>query len=115
MGRAALNRDLDKAVSFYAEDASYLPPGAPIVVGKDAIRKAWANFLAIPGITLKTTTTKVDVARSGDLAYEIGTWDMTMNDKEGKPVNSKGKYVVAWKKQPGGDWKAVLDMENSDQ
>jgi uncharacterized protein (TIGR02246 family) len=114
-GRAALNRDLEKTVSYYADDASYLPPGAPIVVGKDAIRKAWANFLAIPGITLKTTTKKVDVGRSGDLAYEIGAWDMTLNDKDGKPVNSKGKYVVVWKKQPSGEWKAVLDMENTDQ
>ncbi len=43
-GRAALNRDLEKTVSFYAEDASYLPPGKPIIIGKDAIRKAWTNF-----------------------------------------------------------------------
>jgi len=40
---------------------------------------------------------------------------MTINDKEGKPVNSKGKYVVVWKKQAGGDWKAVVDIDNSDQ
>jgi ketosteroid isomerase-like protein len=46
---------------------------------------------------------------------EIGAWDMTMNDKEGKHVNSKGKYAVVWKKQPSGDWKAVLDMDNADQ
>ena len=114
-GRAALSRNLDKAVSFYAEDASYFPPGAPVVVGKEAIRKAWADFLAIPGMMLKTTTKKVDVARSGDLAYEVGIWDMTVNDKEGKPVNSIGKYVVVWKKQPSGDWKAVVDIDNSDQ
>jgi uncharacterized protein (TIGR02246 family) len=114
-GRAALNRDLEKTVSFYAEDASYLPPGKPIIIGKDAIRKAWTNFMAIPGINLKTTTTKVDIARSGDLAYEIGAWDMDMSDKDGKPVNSKGKYAVVWKKQSNGDWKAVLDMENADQ
>jgi hypothetical protein len=44
-------------------------------------------------------TTKVDVARSGDLAYEIGAWDMAMSDKDGKPVNSKGKYAVVWKKR----------------
>jgi ketosteroid isomerase-like protein len=72
-GRAALSKNLDKTVSFYAEDASYFPPGAPVVVGKDAIRKAWADSLAIPGMKLTTTTTKVDVARSGDLAYGVRT------------------------------------------
>ncbi|HXM92683.1 MAG TPA: nuclear transport factor 2 family protein [Candidatus Dormibacteraeota bacterium] len=72
-GSAALNRNLDKTVSFYAEDASYFPSGAPVAVGKDAIRKAWADFLAIPGMRLNTATRKVDVARSGDLAYEVGT------------------------------------------
>ena len=55
------------------------------------------------------------MGRSGDLAYEIGAWDMRLNDKDGKPVNSKGKYVVVWKKQPSGEWKAVVDMENTDQ
>jgi ketosteroid isomerase-like protein len=106
---------LDKTVSFYAEDASYFPSGAPVVVGKDAIRKAWADFLAIPGMRLNTVTRRVDVARSGDLAYEVGSWEMTINDKDGKPVNSKGKYVVVWKKHAGGDWKAVVDIDNSDQ
>jgi len=71
-GRAVLNKNLDKTVSFYAEDASYFPSGAPVVVGKDAIRKAWADFLAIPGMRLNTVTRRVDVARSGDLAYEVG-------------------------------------------
>jgi hypothetical protein len=42
-------------------------------------------------------------------------WDMAMSDKDGKPVKSKGKYAIVWKKQSNGDWKAVLDMENADQ
>jgi len=25
------------------------------------------------------------------------------------------KYVVVWKKQPGGEWKAVVDIFNTDQ
>ena len=26
-----------------------------------------------------------------------------------------GKYVVVWKKQPSGQWKAIVDVFNTDQ
>ena len=37
-------KDLDKTVSFYADDASVYPPGTPIVTGKDNIRQAWGHM-----------------------------------------------------------------------
>jgi uncharacterized protein (TIGR02246 family) len=112
---AASNRDLEKAVSFYADDATYNPPGAPLASGKDAIRKVWANVVAIPGGNLRWQTSKVEVARSGDLAYDTGAYTLTKNDASGKPVTAKGKYVVVWKKQPDGKWKVIQDIDNPDQ
>ena len=53
--------------------------------------------------------------RSGDIAYERGTFELTAKDKRGKPTTSKGKYVVVWKKQADGFWKAVADIWNADQ
>ena len=112
---AASSRDLEKAVSFYAEDATYNPPGAPLAAGKDAIRKVWTNIVAVPGINLRWTSSKVEVARSGDLAYDTGAYTLTKNDAGGKPVTSKGKYVVVWKKQADGKWKVIQDIDNPDQ
>ncbi len=112
---AASSRDLEKAVSFYAEDATYNPPGAPLAAGKDAIRKVWTNIVAVPGINLRWTTSKVEVARSGDLAYDTGAYTVTKNDAGGKPVTTKGKYVVVWKKQADGKWKVIQDIDNPDQ
>ncbi len=108
-------RDLEKTLSYYADDASTLPPNAPIATGSDARRQVWSNLMAAPGYGLSFDTTKVEVARSGDLAYEMGTYQLTVNDKTGKPTTSKGKYVVVWRKQPGGAWKAVADIFNADQ
>jgi uncharacterized protein (TIGR02246 family) len=112
---AASNRDLEKAVSFYAEDATYNPPGAPLAAGKDAIRKVWTNVVAIPGGNLRWVTSKVEVARSGDLAYDTGAYTLTKNDASGKPVTATGKYVVVWKKQADGKWKVIEDIDNPDQ
>jgi len=55
------------------------------------------------------------VAQSADLAFEIGTFDLTIADQTGKSSASRGKYVIAWKKQTNGDWKAAADIFNNDK
>jgi ketosteroid isomerase-like protein len=49
------------------------------------------------------------VSVAGTMAYEVGDYQLTMNDKSGKPQTSKGKYVVIWGKQSDGSWKALVD------
>jgi uncharacterized protein (TIGR02246 family) len=112
--QAAGAKDLDKTVSFYAHDASLLPANAPIANGKDAIRAAWSQFMAMPGFSISFAPNKIVIARSGDMAYEIGTFHSTLNDAQGKPAASVGKYVVNWQKR-GGQWKVVADIFNDDK
>jgi uncharacterized protein (TIGR02246 family) len=111
---AAGSKDLDKTVSFYADDASMLPPNAPIATGKDAIRAAWSHFMSLPGFNLQFAPTKVVVAKSRDMAYEIGTFQITLNDSQGKPGTSVGKFVVVWQKRTG-HWKVAADIFNDDK
>jgi hypothetical protein len=35
------------------------------------------------------------------MAYEIGTFQTTVNDAQGKPTSSVGKFVVNWQKRDG--------------
>lgn len=112
--KAAAAKDAEKTVSYYAENAVLMPPNAPIATEKEAIRTEWKNLLASPGYTVGWKATRVEVARSGDLAYLSGTYESTMNDASGKPVNDRGKYLEVWKKQADGTWKAVADIFNSD-
>ncbi len=107
-------KDVDTVLSFYADDASQLPPNAPIVTGKEAIRAHLSEEYSGQDFAISWQTTKVEVAGSGDLAYSHGTSEVTVNDAEGNPVTDKEKWVVVWKKQPDGSWKAVLDIWNSD-
>jgi uncharacterized protein (TIGR02246 family) len=111
--KAAQTRDLDKTVSFYADDASMLPPNMAIATGKDAIRAVWSKLLTMPG-AVTFAPSKVVVAKSGDLAYEIGAFQITGNDAQGKPAISIGKFVVAWQKR-SGQWKVVADIFNDDK
>ncbi|MBI3665573.1 MAG: SgcJ/EcaC family oxidoreductase [Acidobacteria bacterium] len=112
--KAAAAKDAESAVSYYAEDAAIMPPNAPIATGKEAIRGVWKNMVAAPGFAVSWKATKAEVAKSGDLAYLIGTYELTMNDASGNPVNDRGKYVEVWRKEADGKWKVVADTFNSD-
>jgi ketosteroid isomerase-like protein len=112
--KAAESKDLDKTVSYYSADATVLPPNAPAATTKEAIRKIWQDMLASPGLVISWTATKVEVAKSGDLGFVSGTYELTMNDASGKPVTDKGKYVEVWEKKADGKWKCGTDTWNSD-
>jgi ketosteroid isomerase-like protein len=112
--KAVEAKNLDKTVSYYSDDAIVMPPNAAIATTKEAIRNIWKDLLASPGLVFTWKTTKVEVAKSGDMAYSSGTYELTMNDAGGKPVNDRGKYVVVWEKQPDGKWKCGADIWNSD-
>jgi len=112
--KAAAAKNPDDTVSYYAEDASILAPNMPIVSGKQAIRVVWGQLMGNPGFSVSWESSKVETSRSGDFGYDIGTYQLTMNDPQGKPISDRGKYMVTWKKQADGKWKAVGDMFNSD-
>ncbi|HET9951332.1 MAG TPA: DUF4440 domain-containing protein [Candidatus Eisenbacteria bacterium] len=105
-------RDVERAVSFYAEDAVELASNTPIAVGKDAIRTWYESWLPRPELSISFATVAVEVAPSGELAWERGTYEFTTDTPKGKIVDT-GKYLTVWKKV-GGVWKVAADMANSD-
>lgn len=112
--RAVGARDVEKTVSFYSDDAVMMPPDIPTLTGKEPIRALWRSMLESPSFSGGWQATKIEVARSGDLAYVSGTYEFNETDAGGRPIADKGKYVEVWKKQADGNWKCVADMFNSD-
>jgi uncharacterized protein (TIGR02246 family) len=112
--KTAAAKDVDAWVSFYANDATVLPPNDKAMTDKTAIRKAIGELLSLPGLSLSWEPTKVEVAKSGDLAYLYGAYSLTMTDASGQPVTDFGKNVEIWKKQADGSWRCIVDMWNSD-
>ena len=113
--KVAAAKDLEKTLSYYTDDATMFPFNAPAVTGADARRALWTQLLAAPELVFSNAATTVEAAKSGDLAYETGTFDESFKDASGNPVKVSGKYVVVWKKQANGQWKAAVDIFNTNQ
>jgi ketosteroid isomerase-like protein len=110
----AAAHDLKGALSFYADNAVLLPPDAAAATDKEAIRTSWANtFLTLDALSWEVT--RLEVARSGDLAYLTGKWKGEMRAPVGgASVTVTGKLLEVWHKQPDGSWKCVADTYNND-
>jgi uncharacterized protein (TIGR02246 family) len=113
--QAFQSKDADKIVSFYADDAALLLPNAPLISGREAAKQAFKPFTTDPNFNLQFEATRVDVAKSGDLAYTQGAYTMTATDPATKKAaTEKGKYLTVFKKQADGSWKAVEDTISSE-
>jgi|ERR1700722_7961275 len=107
-------KDVQKSVAFCAEDGAVLSPNAPIAQGREAIGKSFAGFFTLPDLKISWHADKVEVAKSGELGYTSGSYQMIFSDPSGKTIPDKGKYVTVWKKQADGTWKVLLDIFNTD-
>ena len=111
--KAAAAKDVEQTIAFYSDDAIVFPPNATSAATKEAIRNGWKEMLASPGFVISWQPTKVQVGKAGETAWVSGTYELTMNDASGKPVNDRGKYLEVWEKQTDGNWKCAADMWNS--
>jgi uncharacterized protein (TIGR02246 family) len=107
-------KDPDKIAAYYADDAVLMTPGSEATTGKDAIASSLKGMTKDPAFSLQFKTSKVDVAKSGDVGYSWGTYQMTMSNPAGKgTLNDHGTYVTVYRKQADGSWKAVEDIATS--
>lgn len=104
-------KDAAATAGFYAEDGVLMPPGSPPQEGREAIAAAWSGLFALPGFSLTFWPTRIVIAASADVAWEIGAYNLAY-DGDGGPVNDKGKYVVAWRKVDG-IWQVGADIFNT--
>lgn len=111
--RAAQAKDAATYANFYAEDAVSMGANQTAIRGRDAIRGMVAEMFALPNLAFSFAPTKIEVAASGDIAYEIGTYRVAA-DMPGGRLDDEGKYLTLWKKV-AGEWKIASDISNSDR
>ena len=98
--------DGDKCASFYVQDGSLMPPNAPLVQGREAIKKHFDDLgpdSSVGGDILKTEI-------SGNLAYQNTrvTWES----------DGRSKYTDCLdilQKQDDGSWLYVVSTWNSEE
>jgi uncharacterized protein (TIGR02246 family) len=104
-------QDASSFASFYADDGVLFVPNAPPMRGPDAIRRGVAEMFKMPNLQLSFAPTRIDVAASGDLATELGTYRMSFDSPQGR-VEDEGNYVSSWRKRDG-QWKVISDINTS--
>jgi uncharacterized protein (TIGR02246 family) len=115
-GKLAAAKEFDKCAAYYMDDAVLFAPGVPAVIGRDNIRAFFVRAFSAPNAAqFAITIAGIDVAKSGDLAEDRGTYQSTTTDKKGKTTTVDGHYVLVWKKQADGSWKVAADTSANDR
>jgi uncharacterized protein (TIGR02246 family) len=108
-------KDADKIAAHYADDAVLMVPGGPSTSGKDAILASLKAMVADPALSLTFAASKMEVAKSSDVGWTQGSYQLTMTDPMSKQViHDHGSYVTTYRKQADGSWKAVADIATSE-
>lgn len=105
--------DSEGLANLYAEDALVMPPNAPAINGRPAIKTyfgAMASGVKTAGMSLKQgSVTGSDV--SGDMGWISGTY--TVADSTGATIDS-GDYMSVHHRV-NGSWLYIRDMWHSDR
>jgi len=103
--------ELEGVVAVYAEDAVYLPPHHEAVHGQDAIREYLRTPLnhGVSDLAFAVTYIK----QQGTIAWDVGTYRMTIPQNDGTKREDHGKYLTVWRRA-GKNWLIVADAWSSD-
>jgi len=115
LAEAMMKNDTETIMSYYAEGAISMPSNGPLLRGKEEIKK-YSDRMHEMG--MKITAAKfitVEVNAAGDLAYEIGTYEMSFEMGKMGSGDDNGKYMSVWKKQADGSWKVYAEIWNSNK
>lgn len=101
--RAWRARDAAALASIFASDGFVLPNGRPAVRGRAAIRAEYAG--AGGPLVLRALHYAVD----DTVGYIVGTF---ATDDAAPP---QGKFVLALRRAPRGEWQIAADIDNTDR
>jgi ketosteroid isomerase-like protein len=115
------DRDFNKAtqekraegwLAYFALDEAALPD--PPTVGKQAITDRYQKMFGNPDFKLSWDPTKAEVFPGDKMGYTTGKYVARFKNKEGKAMESTGRYLTVWRKQDDGSWKIVTDAGSAD-
>ena len=102
--------DAAGVAALYTEDGHSLPPNTEKVDGREAIQSFLQDGIDVGYKDIVIETVEAEV--SGDTAYEMGKYTITLESAEGEVVTETGKYVNIWK-YVEGSWKLHVNIWNT--
>ena len=112
LGRWYLSGDIDSAAEVFAEDCWQMPPHAEPLVGRTAYREFWKQAVQWGDWRFTLETQEIEV--SGNIAVERGKYTLDFQAGPAAPPGftssiDRGNYVVMWRLEQDGQWRAVWD------
>ena len=109
--------DAESLAGMCAEGAWQMPPNQPPLKGREAIRQFWRQAFQWGKWDFTLETQDVDV--SGPLAVERGKYVVRFTAGSGAPpgmasFEDRGNYLVHWRHEADGQWRAVGDAPVSE-
>ena len=102
--------DFEAFMATVAEDAVHMPPGYPVLIGKEAIR-SWYDF---DKISFDVTISSDEIEICGDWAIQRATWKGSWIRKDsGETTQIESKDIYIYRRQPDGSWKNSHTIWNS--
>ncbi|MDO1527591.1 nuclear transport factor 2 family protein [Fulvimonas sp. R45] len=109
---ATLSQDPDALAALWTGDGVLLGEGERPVVGRAALRAAYAQG---GWKVLRYAPRVLDVVVDGDSAVEWGRFEVTMVTKDQpQPTELRGRFLRSMRKQPDGAWKFARIMWQPD-
>ncbi|MBK8349383.1 MAG: nuclear transport factor 2 family protein [Saprospiraceae bacterium] len=105
--RLANNAEWDEMSNLYTSDGVIYPPGAPPIMGRNAIATFWRTVSTRGMHSLQLHL--VDLILSGDLLMANGKY--TMRNKQNE-ILDLGKFMAIYRKEKN-EWRLQTDMFNS--
>jgi uncharacterized protein (TIGR02246 family) len=111
--KAVMAGDAQAVAMMFDDDAILMPPNQRLLRGRLAIRRFYASWCHSAMKPASFSFDHLDATVSGDFAYDVGTYKMSIPTGPGRKVEDSGKFTVVLKRS-GSDWKIAYLICNSD-
>jgi uncharacterized protein (TIGR02246 family) len=107
--RNVMSRNVDSIMTFYTPDAVSYGFGTAPASGTDQVRALYTEFVKASITNPKINSNSAKFSDDGMMAYDYGTYTMTVTPPGGKASTENGAYLNVWRKVDG-QWKLVAEM-----
>ncbi|MEO8194154.1 MAG: nuclear transport factor 2 family protein [Gemmatimonadales bacterium] len=106
--RQVMAKNVDSLMTYYDSGAVSYGFGAP-AMGTDQVRAGYAEYVKSTVADPILKTNGVKFSDDGAMAFDHGTYSMTVTAPGGKPEKVNGAFLNVWRKLDG-QWKLVAEM-----
>jgi len=112
--KAMIDNDVEKMLSMYTEDIISMPSYQPTIKGIAKVKELSEMQAKSGWKTTEFILFITDIIVQGNLAIEIGNYNMKMSGPDVPEWADYGKYITIWEEQKDGSMKIKVETWNTD-